>query len=86
MPTLKTVCKEKISSFKNIDLADDHDSKSAVDVDILIGSDQYWSFINIQDIKKGKPGERIAISTKLGYIISGKTDKDIDSSSVNMVS
>ena len=40
----------------------------------------------MQDIKRGKPGEPIAISSKLGYIISGKIDKDIESSSVNMVS
>ena len=78
--------RKKYNHLKNIDLADDHDSKSAVDVDILIGSDQYWNFINMQDIKRGKPGEPIAISSKLGYIISGKIDKDIESSSVNMVS
>ena len=35
-------CIEKTSSFKGLDFADYSDGKSALQVDVLIGSDYYW--------------------------------------------
>ena len=68
-------------------LADANPDHRDLNVDILIGADHYWSFFN-NAIVKGNPGEPVAMSTKLGYILSGPvtdTNYPLNSASTNTV-
>ena len=56
--------------LKDLQLADKNDSKF-VNIDILIGSNFYWSFIDGRRVVKGRLGEPVAISSNLGFILSG---------------
>ena len=52
-----------------LDLADSSDGQSRLEVDVLIGSDQYWQLTSGQ-IRRGSSGP-IAIHTGLGWVLSG---------------
>ena len=52
-----------------LDLADNVDGKAPLQVDVLIGSDQYWGLIT-GEICRGSQGP-VAIHTKLGWVLSG---------------
>ncbi len=63
------------------DFCNDEESTS---IDILIGSDHYWKLV-IGRVVQGKRGPT-AIYTKLGWVLSGRTDiPDHYVSSVNIV-
>ena len=49
-----------------------------MNIDILIGSNYYWDFIDGKRIVKGKPGEPVAISSNLGYILSGTVQNNFE--------
>ena len=74
--------KQTFSHLRNIKLADDSKSDTPIDIDILIGSDYYWEFIEGKTIKRGNPGEPVAISSKLGFVINGEIPKKLNSTSV----
>ena len=65
--------KKNYEHLKGLKLADSNDDNQPLDVDILIGSDLYWEFIDASVIKRGKPGDPVAVSSKLGFILCGKT-------------
>ena len=52
-----------------MDLADSNPRNTPLNVDILIGADYYWQFVS-NNIIRCKDGP-IAISSTLGYILSG---------------
>ncbi len=62
-------CQQNYAHLSDLDLADHSDSCSKSDVDILIGSDQYWEVITGKTCR-GRGGP-VAIHTTLGWVLSG---------------
>ena len=58
-----------------LDLADSSDGCSRLEVDILVGSDQYWDLITGKT-RRGASGP-VAINTRLGWVLSGPTTSPI---------
>ena len=56
-------------------LADYGTGEDSVEVDILVGSDQYWSLVSGR-VVRGEHGP-IAIETKLGWVLSGPIPEEI---------
>ena len=75
-------CIEENQRLASLDLADFGDTSSSLGVDILIGSDYYWSLVT-GEICCGDSGP-IAIHTKLGWVLSGPIALS-DQSSVNLI-
>ena len=63
------VAAQKYAHLSNLKLADSNAKNEPLNIDILIGSDFYWSIVNGQVIK-GVSGP-VAISSKIGYILNG---------------
>ena len=61
--------REKYSHFNDLDLAD-RGSGAAVEVDMLIGGDNYWSVVTGDGNIRGQEGP-VALHSKLGYVLSG---------------
>lgn len=59
--------KENLSHLRQLNLADSNIDNSCLVVDVLIGSNYYWSFMLTQIIK-GKRGP-VAMKSKVGYVI-----------------
>ena len=59
--------KENFSHLRQLNLADSNIDNSCLVVDVLIGSNYYWSFMLTQIIK-GKRGP-VAMKSKVGYVI-----------------
>ena len=57
----------------NLEFADDFDSNSNDSIDILIGSDYYWSVVNGEAVR-GETGPT-AVNSKLGWLLSGPVGK-----------
>ena len=57
----------------NLEFADDFDSNSNDSIDILIGSDYYWSVVNGEAVR-GEAGPT-AVNSKLGWLLSGPVGK-----------
>ena len=55
--------------LKGLKLADYHTGEDNIDIDILVGSDQYWSLVSGR-VVRGEHGPT-AIETKLGWVLSG---------------
>jgi len=69
-----TFCaKQSYAHLRNLYLADFNKS-SPVKIDVLIGANYYWNFIDIHNIIAGKPGEPVALGSSLGYVLSGPMD------------
>ena len=78
-----STCIEENRHLASLDLADFADTSSNLEVDILIGSDYYWSLVT-GEICCGDSGP-IAIHTKLGWVLSGPiATTDSEQSSVNL--
>ena len=60
--------RENYPFLKELDLADKGAGECKIDV--LIGSDYYWEIID-GETKRGNKGGPVAISSKLGWILSG---------------
>jgi len=56
------------SHLEGIEFADSGESKD--DIDLLIGSDFYWSFVTGK-VRIGKVGEPVAIETQFGWVLNG---------------
>ena len=57
-------CQNNYEHLSGLDLADSSDGRSRLEVDILIGSDQYWNIIT-GETRRGTSGP-VAIGTRLG--------------------
>ena len=62
-------CQESFDHLNGLHLADPTDGSSHPDVDILIGSDQYWELVT-GETRRGTSGP-VAINTELGWVLSG---------------
>ena len=61
--------------LRGLELADYGTGEDNVEVDILVGSDQYWSLVSGR-VVRGKLGPA-AIETKLGWVLSGPISEGI---------
>ena len=64
-------CQNNYEHLSGLDLADSSDGHSRLEVDILVGSDQYWDLITGRT-RRGASGP-VAIDTRLGWVLSGPT-------------
>ena len=64
-------CQSNYKHLSGLDLADTADGSCRLEVDILVGSDQYWDLITGRT-HRGESGP-VAIETKLGWVLSGPT-------------
>ena len=62
-------CQHRYDHLKGIELADPTDGRTSLEVDVLIGSDLYWSLTS-GEVRKGRVGP-VAIKTSLGWVLSG---------------
>lgn len=53
----------------HLELADSTDGTTPVEVDILIGSDNYWDLVTGETIRCD--GGPVAINTRIGWLLSG---------------
>ena len=66
-----SICCNDFEHLAGMDLADDSDGNESLDVDILIGTDQYWELVT-GETRRGNSGP-VAMCTKLGWVLSGPT-------------
>ena len=64
----------EIPEFASLEFANSNQKNSPLKVDILIGADNYWKFFNNHQVKCPK-GTLVAVSTKLGYVLSGSASE-----------
>ena len=67
--------------LRGLPLADSNPRNLPLDIDILIGADHYWDFLH-DKIIRGESGP-VAVSSYLGYILSGNIDDGKRNSSVH---
>ena len=63
------LCATKYKHLANLSLADTSSARASMDVDLLIGSDCYWTFVT-GEIRRGEAGP-VAIHTKFGWVLFG---------------
>ena len=68
-------CQESHEHLVGLDLADCSDGHTQLEVDVLVGSDQYWELIT-GETRRGASGP-VAIDTRLGWVLSGPTSSPI---------
>lgn len=64
-----TLCQTSYPHLAELPLADPSDGRERLDVSILIGSDQYWTFIT-GETRRGQGGP-VAIRSDFGWVLSG---------------
>ena len=69
--------------LKNLRLADPTRKEDSLQIDLLVGSDYYWSLVT-GSIKKGKSGPA-AIQTRVGWVLSGPANVPEDTSTANLL-
>lgn len=64
------MCVSQQPQLLGLELADWADQTSQLEVDILLGADQYWNVVTgaVSHIPEGGP---TAVHTKLGWVLSG---------------
>ena len=60
-----------MSDFPSLDLAEDYPLIDG-SIDIILGCDYLWQFLNMEDRHLGNRGYPIAIATPMGFIVSGR--------------
>ena len=65
------LCASKYKHLADLDLADTSHDGTSMEVDLLLGSDCYWTFVT-GEIRRGDAGP-VAIHTRLGWVLSGVT-------------
>ena len=66
-----SICQGNFNHLVGLNLADPSDGSSSSEIDILIGSDQYWELVT-GETRRGDFGP-VAINTKMGWVLSGAT-------------
>ena len=64
-----SLCQDSFDHLVGLDLADPSDGSSRLEVDVLVGSDQYWE-LTTGKVRRGRSGP-VAINTELGWVLSG---------------
>ena len=62
-------CVSECPHLASLELADSADKDSSLEVDVLIGSDYYWTLVT-GGVSRGAQGP-VAIHTRLGWVLSG---------------
>ena len=78
-----TFLKEQFENFHGTEFVDEDSEK---DMDLLIGSELYWSFVTGNIVKSGKLGGLVAVKTKFGWILIACVGAGGKTQSVNFVS
>ena len=65
------LAQERYEHLEKLPLADDNPESLPMEIDILIGANHYWDFINQRIVRGHENQGPVAISSKLGYILSG---------------
>lgn len=73
-----SICCNDFDHLAGMDLADYSDGDESLEVDILIGSDQYWELVT-GETRRGNSGP-VAICTKLGRLLSASTTSYVPTS------
>ena len=68
---------DKYPHLQGLRLAESSTGGESLEISVLIGSDYYWSIFG-NEIIRGECGP-IALSTKLGFVLSGPVDTGNDS-------
>ena len=63
------LCTTKYKHLADLDLADTSSDGASMNVDLLIGSDCYWTLVT-GEIRRGDTGP-VAVHTRLGWVLSG---------------
>ena len=79
------LAQEQFKHLKDLDLADRNPEGLPMNIDILIGCQNYWDFIGYKQIC-GESGP-VAIASRLGFVLSGpyENTKAISNNSVKFV-
>ena len=67
-----SAAKQRYEHLSGLDLADSAEVDGRLEIDVLIGSDQYWGLVTGR-VTKGATGPT-AIETSLGWILSGPVE------------
>ncbi|XP_066923479.1 uncharacterized protein [Clytia hemisphaerica] len=80
------LAQSKYKHLQDLKLADQNPDNLPLQIDVLIGSADYWNFIGQKQIRS--PNGPTAISSELGYVLSGPVEGGgkIKSSTTNVVS
>ena len=79
--------RENYPYLSDLELADFNYDDSSMDIDILIGADYYWQFIENYTVRSENGVGPIALASKLGFILSGPImRKNDETSSANFIS
>uniref|UniRef100_A0A7M5X6J5 Peptidase aspartic putative domain-containing protein n=1 Tax=Clytia hemisphaerica TaxID=252671 RepID=A0A7M5X6J5_9CNID len=80
------LAQSKYKHLQDLKLADQNPDNLPLQIDVLIGSADYWNFIGQKQIRS--PNGPTAISSELGYVLSGPVEggEKIKSSTANVVS
>ena len=65
--------KRKYPHLNGIEFADREAEGSVMEIDLLIGSDYMWEFMEYKTVR-GEPGQPVATSTKVGWLLSGPVE------------
>ena len=76
------VAREKFPELIGSALFKENEEIKDKEINLLIGSDYYWTIIN-NDIRRCDENGLVAISSKLGWIVSGPASRNTTSSVVN---
>ena len=68
--------KRKYLHLQQLELADTNQGSLPLEIDILIGTQDYWNFIGVHQVS-GASGP-VAISSKLGYHLTGHLANECD--------
>ena len=64
------VAVQEYPHLQDLELADNLEARTEVEIDVLIGADYYWNFFT-GEIRKGRSPGPVALNTKLGWVLSG---------------
>ena len=65
-------CRDNFEHLSGLPLADTTDSHDRLQIDILLGSDYYWTLLT-GEVKRGSSGP-VGVQTELGWVLSGPVD------------
>ena len=68
-----TYVQEHLAQIASLSLAD-HSYDQELEIDMLIGCDQYWKLVTGQVVRKGKGP--VAVDTNLGWVLSGPISEE----------
>ena len=75
------IAKAEYTHLQTLSMADENPENFPLRIDILVGASYYWDFMT-GEIIRGRSGP-VALSSKLGYILSGSDGQVNNSSSTN---